>query len=95
MHPDISATGGRNAAGARITAMMTFAVVLMTLMVLGVATHFVPALRRGRVGYAPNLGSRRPAELRDLPPARESFEFALTPRREVKLVGCDQVCDGV
>lgn len=78
--------------------MITLAVVLASLMVLGVLTHFVPALRRGRTGYPsnrPHRTSGRSAHLKDLPLTRKTFEFALSPRGEAKLVGRDQVCDGV
>lgn len=75
--------------------MMTFAVILMSLMVLGVATHFVPALRRGRVGYPPSPSSPGSAGFQDPPRTRKPFEFALSPRRELEFVACDKICDGV
>jgi len=39
--------------------MMTLAVVLLSLVVLGVLTHFAPALRGGRTGYPSNIVRRR------------------------------------
>jgi hypothetical protein len=43
----------------RITAMMTFAIVLLSLGALGVVTHFASPLRKGRTGYPVNLSVRR------------------------------------
>ncbi len=90
--------------------MVTFTAVLISLMAFGVATHFVPVLRRGRVGYPINVPARRTPsrhraaiqashrgalQLKDLPRARQSLELTLTPRREHEFVACDQVGDRI
>ena len=78
--------------------MIGFAVVLLTLLGLGVLTHFVPSMQKGRMGYPIHPSgrvSRSASELKDVPRTRESFELVFTPRREPELVACDQVGDGV
>ena len=78
--------------------MMTLAVALLALVLLGALTHFAPALRSGRTGYPSNRPvrtSRSSVDLKDLPRTWKSPEFTLTPWREAELVSCDQVRDGI
>lgn len=48
----------------RITAMMSLAVVLVSLIALGAVTHFVPPLRNGRIGYPANRSVRQTSAAR-------------------------------
>ena len=41
--------------------MITLALVLLALLVLGVVTHFAPGMQKGRVGYPRGLSVVKPA----------------------------------
>lgn len=78
-----------------ITAMITLAIATVALFALGVLTHLVPSMRRGRVGYPANLASGGSTDLEDLPRPREAFELVLSRQREREFVTGDKVCNGI
>jgi hypothetical protein len=45
--------------------MITFAMVLLAMFVLGVLTHVLPGLKRGRVGFPANTPESAPIRTRE------------------------------